>query len=108
MERPGQEREQQRGRGDEGAPLSLWAKSEGSMVAAKRADRILEEILEALRARLPELGQRYHVTGLGVFGSYARGEQGRKSDLDILVEFSEAPTFFQFLDLEEDCASYSE
>ena len=76
------------------------------MVTARRADRNFSEILEALRVHLPEVRERYHVTTLGVFGSYVRGEQGRRSDLDILVEFSQAPTFLQFLSLEEElCAA---
>ncbi|MDP2659611.1 MAG: nucleotidyltransferase family protein, partial [Dehalococcoidia bacterium] len=75
------------------------------MVTTKRDDRNFRDILETLRVRLPEVRDRYHVTTLGVFGSYVRGQQGRGSDLDVLVEFSEAPTFLQFLGLEEElCA----
>ena len=33
----------------------------------------------------------------GIFGSYARGEQKRGSDIDILVEFDELPGIFQFI-----------
>lgn len=62
----------------------------------------LAEILRRLRACLPELRERYGVTSLGVFGSYVRQEQTSKSDLDILVAFAEAPTFFQFIDLEDE------
>lgn len=58
--------------------------------------------MEALRVHLPEIRESYRVSALGVFGSYVRGEQRRKSDLDVLVEFSQAPTFLQFLDLEEE------
>ena len=72
------------------------------MVTAKQRDRDIREILEGLRVHLPEIRKRYHVTALGVFGSYVRGEQRRKSDLDVLVEFSQAPTFLQFLGLEEE------
>jgi len=61
----------------------------------------LEEILDILRRELPDLSRRYSVTYLGVFGSYVHGGQGKGSDLDVLVEFSEAPSFFGFLDLEE-------
>jgi uncharacterized protein len=39
----------------------------------------LEENWEAIRA--------FGVRRLGVFGSYARGEQERASDIDFLVEF---------------------
>ncbi|HXF51550.1 MAG TPA: nucleotidyltransferase family protein [Dehalococcoidia bacterium] len=60
----------------------------------------LDEILETLRRHLPELRERYAVKSLGVFGSYVRGEQRKRSDLDVLVEFYEAPSFFEFVRLE--------
>ncbi len=51
------------------------------------------EGIEGLRARLAghrdELREKYKVNELELFGSYARGEQKDKSDLDILVEFEE-------------------
>lgn len=42
----------------------------------------------------------YKVKKLGVFGSVARGENKKSSDIDMLVEFSEPVSFFLFLDLE--------
>jgi hypothetical protein len=42
----------------------------------------------------------YHVKAVGVFGSYSRGKATAKSDLDILVEFSQTPTIFKFVELE--------
>ncbi len=62
----------------------------------------LPEILKTLRMVLPELQERYGVRSLGVFGSSARGEGGPRSDVDILVEFKRAPTFFQFVELEDE------
>ncbi len=50
---------------------------------------------------MPELRKRYGVRSLGVFGSYVRGEETPRSDLDILVEFSQAPDLFKFMDLED-------
>ena len=38
---------------------------------------------------------------IGVFGSYARGEQRADSDLDILVKFGRRLTYFDLIDLEE-------
>jgi len=35
------------------------------------------------------ISQKYKLTKLGVFGSYARGEQTPESDLDLLVEFED-------------------
>jgi uncharacterized protein len=63
--------------------------------------RTLDEIRAELRAMLPELRARYPVAGLGVFGSYARGEQREGSDLDLLVDFDGPVGIFEFLDLEE-------
>jgi predicted nucleotidyltransferase len=44
------------------------------------------EILEILRREKPELVQRYGLSKLALFGSYAREDQREDSDVDILVE----------------------
>lgn len=62
----------------------------------------LSEISDALQSRMPELRRNYGVRGLGVFGSYATGQAGRSSDLDLLVEFDRPPTLFQFVRLERE------
>jgi len=49
---------------------------------------------------MPLLRERYRVQQLEVFGSYVRGEAGNGSDLDLLVTFSEPPTLFEFVELE--------
>jgi len=56
--------------------------------------------IHKLHEMLPELKEKYHVSYLGVFGSYIRGEQKPGSDLDVLVEFSRTPTIFKFVNLE--------
>lgn len=53
-----------------------------------------------LRKHLPELRERYSIKSLGVFGSYVRGVQKRRSDLDLLVEFEQAPSLFKYVALE--------
>ncbi len=55
--------------------------------------RSLARFVRILRAQLPELSRTYRVKSLGVFGSYARREEKRQSDLDLVVEFS-PPTYF--------------
>jgi predicted nucleotidyltransferase len=64
--------------------------------------RTLDEIRAELRAMLPKLRRRYPVAGLGVFGSYARGEQTAESDLDLLVDFDGPIGLFEFIELEEE------
>ncbi len=61
----------------------------------------LDDILNTLRDHLPELRERYGVTSMGVFGSYVRGRERKRSDLDVLVEFQQAPSMFRFIELQE-------
>lgn len=61
---------------------------------------MLSDIIARLRQTLPEITQRFQVKSLSLFGSYVRCRQRKGSDLDILVEFSEPPSFFEFLALE--------
>lgn len=46
-----------------------------------------DEVLETLRAHKPTLVERFGVTSLTLFGSFARDEATETSDLDILVRF---------------------
>jgi uncharacterized protein len=61
---------------------------------------MLSDIIKKLRENLPEISHRFRVKSLSLFGSYVQGKQGKRSDLDILVEFSEPPSFFEFMALE--------
>ena len=60
-----------------------------------------EEILQRLRDRQQEIARDYDARIVGIFGSYARGEQRADSDLDMLVEFNRRATYFTVFDLEE-------
>jgi len=53
--------------------------------------KTLSEIRNILQAQKPELADQYGVMVVGVFGSYARGEQCPDSDIDILVELERPP-----------------
>lgn len=53
----------------------------------------LEQIKQKLNQNLNQLKQHYHITQLGIFGSYIRGENTTNSDLDILVEFDSQARF---------------
>lgn len=52
------------------------------------------KLLESHRHDLKELG----VTRIGLFGSFAKGEQHRKSDLDFLITLKEE-TFDSYMDI---------
>lgn len=60
-----------------------------------------EEILDILREELPYLKEEFRVIRIGIFGSYANGEQGPDSDIDLLVELDPPVGFFKFIALED-------
>ncbi len=51
--------------------------------------RSLDEVKLQLQALKPTLKKRFKVETIDIFGSYVRGEQTEKSDIDILVTYSE-------------------
>ena len=51
-----------------------------------------------LKEHKPILEERYFVKRIGIFGSYARDEQKKESDVDIIVEFT-SPVGFKFIEL---------
>ncbi|AKG92079.1 putative nucleotidyltransferase [Geoglobus ahangari] len=57
------------------------------------------EIMEMIIKHWNEI-ERFGVKRLWLFGSYAKGEQSEKSDIDILVEFEKGKkTFDNYMDL---------
>ena len=60
----------------------------------------LEELRSALSKHRSVLKDRFKVKKIGVFGSFVRGEEGKDSDVDILVDLSE-PIGWEIIDLKE-------
>ena len=56
----------------------------------------------AIRAAMPRLARKYGVSSVSLFGSVVRGDHKRTSDLDVMVEFSDPPGLFRFLELEDE------
>ena len=48
-----------------------------------------EEILDFLQINYNDIVHNYHLTKLGIFGSFARDEQSEDSDVDVLIEIEE-------------------
>jgi predicted nucleotidyltransferase len=68
----------------------------------------LQEVKKILNENKPFIMKKFKVKEIGIFGSYVRGENKPKSDIDLLVEFNEPVGFFAFLDLEEYLANILE
>ena len=60
-----------------------------------------DKIARRIRSHKQEFRKDYFVKEIGIFGSYVRGEENEKSDIDILVDFEKAIDLFKFLELEE-------
>jgi predicted nucleotidyltransferase len=48
-----------------------------------------DQILAFLKQNKKMFRDRYHIIRIGLFGSYARGDQNVNSDIDLLVEFED-------------------
>jgi predicted nucleotidyltransferase len=59
------------------------------------------EIINIIKSSKREMESRYGVQQVGLFGSYVKERQRKKSDIDILVTFSRDIDLFDFLDLRE-------
>jgi predicted nucleotidyltransferase len=62
--------------------------------------KTLEEIKEILKKHKEDVVREYKVKEIGIFGSLVRGEQKKRSDIDILVEYSELPDLLKLIELE--------
>jgi uncharacterized protein len=58
------------------------------------------EIKQILIAQKQVIQEKYHVSELRIFGSYVRGEDTEDSDVDILIDYDEAPTLIELIELE--------
>jgi len=65
----------------------------------------VDELINLLQRDLPRLRGKYAIRSLGLFGSYVRGEQRRRSDLDVLIDFENVPGLLKFMELEAELTS---
>jgi len=57
----------------------------------------LDQVKQVLSQEKTTLSKKYNVKRIGVFGSVVRGDAHSKSDIDVLVDFSEPIGLFQFV-----------
>jgi len=63
--------------------------------------KTLGEVKKTIKKHKAELEEKYKVSEIGIFGSFVRGSQKKRSDIDILVDFGELPDVFLLIDLED-------
>jgi predicted nucleotidyltransferase len=65
--------------------LSKKEKMADEQLLHKKRERMNKEI-EKIKLKMINILKKYKVKKAGIFGSYARGEQKKNSDIDILIE----------------------
>jgi len=61
-----------------------------------------QQNLQELRQKTEPIFRRYEITKAGVFGSFARGETRRNSDIDLLVKYGKVYSLFKLMDLKDE------
>ena len=52
--------------------------------------------------RLLDLLKKHNARRVEIFGSYARGEAGEKSDIDVIVDFAEKKSLLEIIGIEQE------
>jgi len=60
----------------------------------------MEKSIEEIKPKIVRILKKNDVAKAGIFGSYARGEAKKKSDIDILVEFRGRKSLFDLAGVE--------
>ncbi|MGC9093208.1 MAG: nucleotidyltransferase family protein [Bacteroidota bacterium] len=63
--------------------------------------KTIEEKKKKLLELKPLLREKYKVKEIGIFGSYLKGKQKKRSDLDILIDFYEVPDLWTFIEIQD-------
>lgn len=56
--------------------------------------------IEEIKKKIVKILKKNNVVRAGIFGSYARGEEKKNSDIDILIEFKGNKSLFDLVGLE--------
>ncbi len=64
--------------------------------------KTLTEVRQLLARHKRRLQRRYRMEAIGIFGSFSRGEQTSRSDIDIFVRFREGATLFDYAALAQE------
>ena len=60
---------------------------------------MIDDIEKTITREKDEIRRRYKAEVKGIFGSYARGDFGADSDLDLLVDFDDGASLFDLVGL---------
>ncbi|HLC52161.1 MAG TPA: nucleotidyltransferase family protein [Candidatus Nanoarchaeia archaeon] len=58
--------------------------------------------INKLKPKIIKILKKYGVKKAGIFGSYARGEQKKKSDVDILAQIPKSVNLYDFIGIKQE------
>ena len=58
--------------------------------------------LNRIKPKIVRILKKYGVKKAGIFGSYARGEQKKRSDIDILAQIPKSVNLYDFIGIKQD------
>lgn len=59
-------------------------------------------VSQEINTKIVSYLKQYHPSMVGVFGSYARNEQTKFSDIDVLIDFKSALSLLQIVHIEQE------
>ena len=71
-------------------------------MSESQKDKRKKQEIQMIRRRAIPVLRRYHIRRASLFGSFARGEQRKKSDVDLLVDVPKRMGLFEFIGLKQD------
>jgi hypothetical protein len=96
----GQARSARKTRANRAKAIAYWEAVRGGQIAPPRRHR-KPPAIDEIRAKLAPYCRKYGIIQLEIFGSIARGEAGRRSDVDLIATFNLNPGL-DFFAMEEE------
>ena len=62
----------------------------------------MHESIKKLKPKIVRILRKNGVVKAGIFGSYARGDAKKRSDIDLLIQFKKGKSFFDLVRLENE------
>ena len=80
----------------------LWDRPKLRTALGPRTGAGVEQVVGSQRSEVLRIAERYGARNVRVFGSVRRGQAGRQSDLDLLVQFRKGRDLFDQMRLERE------
>jgi len=81
--------------------VEYYQRAGNGLCSLRAGNMAAENILTTIESLKGQVSQKYKAEIKGIFGSFARGNQTNRSDIDVLVEFHRGADLFDFVGLSQ-------